>query len=333
VTRRSGASARARRGWTVAALVLAATVPGCGGEPDPHDELADAVRATSDASVTFALGARVDGDALAGEGEGTREVARFLEDAALTGARDPDAALRVAVSIGAEAPLLEVVSDPSGGLSMRTGLGSLLGVDDRDPAAQLDPLLTDLGVDEAGRRALAVSFAGGWVAVSDVDDLGSLLARDAEAVARDATAPDAEVADAGEGPTLERLLEAVTVVGARDAGDVRRLDVRVDARALAQAVGPPADEAGEVSGPGADRPGTVVLRDGLLQEVRVALSGDDVPSTSGEDGGAGGIELVLTVTPVAEGRAVLVPDPDASLRAEELFDLVERLRSAPGVSP
>jgi hypothetical protein len=327
VTRPSGAPARACRGWTAAILALALGVTGCGAEPDPREELTDAVRATADTSVTFELGARVDGDALADGGERADEAARFLEEAALTGARDPDEALRVTVSIGAEAPLLEVVSDPSGALSLRTGLGSLLGVDDRDPSAQLDPLLTDLGVDAAGRRALAVSFAGGWVAVSDVDDLGSLLDTDVDD--RDAEGADAR-ADAGEGPTLERVLDAVTVLAARDAGDVRRLDVRVDGRVLAEAVGLVAADAGD---PGADLPGTVVLRDGLLQEVRVTLSGDDVASTGGGDDGAGAIEVVLTVAPVAEGRAVLVPDPDATLRADELFDLVERLQAVPGLSP
>jgi hypothetical protein len=320
---------RARRGWLGAVLVLAVTVTGCGGEPDPREELTEAVRATTDTSVTFALAARVDGDAFADDREGAGEVARFLEEAALTGARDPDGALRLAVSIGADAPLLEVVSDPTGGLSLRTGLGSLIGVDDRDPAAQLDPLLTDLGVDDAGRRALAVSFAGGWVAVDDVDDLGSLLARDRDAATDATDATDVE----GEGPTLAAVLDAVTILEARDAGEVRRLDVEVDGRALADAIGLAAGGAGDLDGAGAARPGTVVLRDGLLQEVRVTLSDDDVVRASAEDEGVGGIELVLTVTPVVEGRAVLVPDPDAALRAEELFDLTERLGSAPGLSP
>lgn len=289
---------RSRRRATLAvATTVAVLVGGC-SEPDPATELRDAVRATEATSVTFTVAAVADRGALEALEGGAAEAAAFLEGAGLVGARDPDGALRLAVTLGGEQPLLEVVSVPDQPLLLRTGLPELLGVSTgADPAEQLEPALEALGVDEAGRRALAVSFAGGWLALRDVGDVDQAIA---ELLGGD---------DRPEAPPLSTdlatLFERVEVRGVRDAGDVRRFDVVVDTAATGGATG------------SAPVPGTVVTRDGLLQEVRVELPGDAE---------AGVVELVLTLTPVGSGTAVLRPEPDAELTAAQLLDLVEKLQ-------
>ena len=52
MTSRSGGPALGRHGRAVAAaLAFAVVVAGCGGDPDPREELADAVRATADSTL------------------------------------------------------------------------------------------------------------------------------------------------------------------------------------------------------------------------------------------------------------------------------------------
>ena len=269
------------RAWRLTAAVTVAVVvaAACGG-PDPEEELADAVRATADTPVTFELGARADGDALASLSDGAAGAA-FLDQAGVRGARDPDGALQLAVTIAGDTPFLEVIvpcvrcgDGASSSVLLRTGFAELLPVGDQDPAEQLDPILTELGVDEAGRRALAASFAGGWVEVTGLEGLGDLV----DAASGSSTDASTDATDAPADPvTVEELLGAVTVVTARDAGDVRRLEVEV-------ALGELLDLAG-FDGRDAARavPGTVVLRDGLLQEVRLELT--DLGADPADDGG------------------------------------------------
>lgn len=295
-----------RRPWSalLATLALLVAVAGCTDDPEPREELAAAVAATEETSVNFRLSAVADRGALDSLEGGAADAAAFLDQAGLVGARDPDGALRLAVTLGADEPLLEVVSLPDGALLLRTGLGSLLGVGRTDPSEALDPALAELGVDEVGQRALAVSFAGGWLQLTDVGDVDAALA-DLFA------APSDDTVTLGD---LSGLLDAVTVVEARDAGDVRRFDVTFDPGAVTGAAG------------GRALPGTVVLRDGRIQEVRLEL-----PAAEG-DADAGVVEAVVTITEVDDGIAVLRPEPDAAISATQLLDLVERLQAA-GLTP
>lgn len=288
---------------TLAALLVA--LAACTGEPDPRGELEAAVAATGEASVTFQ--ATVVGDPAAVDrlDGGLADAVLLVEGGEVGGARDPDGALRVALGLGGSEPALEVVSLPGGPLLLRSGLAAALGVDDGDPRAQLDPALEALGVDEAGREALAVSFAGGWLELTDVDDLEGALAAVGEGGVEDPADGPAEPFD------LSALLDALTIGEVRDAGEVRRFEVTVDPTRL----GPLA------AGVTAARPGQVVLRDGLLQELRLEVA----------DTEAGPVELVVTLTPVAEGRAVLRPEPDASVTAGQLRELVETLQRAGAV--
>lgn len=293
-------------------LLLAA---GCRSDDDPRAELERAVAATAAEPFTFALSARADRAALDQLGGDAVAAASFLEDAGLTGAREPDGRLQVALTLGGDVPLLEAISQGGDGLLLRTGLGELLGLEGQDPAEQLAPALDELGVSPAGREALATSFAGGWVELTDVADLGELLG---------ATTPgDEEEVPDGAGD----LLDEVAVTGARDAGEVRRLDVEVAVSALL----------GPLGLGGADRsvPGTVDLRDGRVLEVRLELSGGDLAAPDGaEDDAAdvaGVVELVLSIAPTSgDGPVVERPEPGAALTAAELLTLVGQLQGTAG---
>lgn len=300
-----------RRTRLVAVVAALLVLVGCTGDPTPREELAAAVRATEETSVNFRVTAVADRGALEALEGGAADAAAFLEQAGLVGARDPDGALRLAVTLGGDDPLIEVVSLPDGPLLLRTGLGDLLGVGRTDPAAQLDPALAELGVGEAGRRALAVSFAGGWLELTDVADVDAALAELFGEPAEDAGGTVA-LSD------LSTLLDRVEVVDARDAGDVRRFDVEVDTAGLQGAA--PAGAAPLV--------GQVVLRDGRVQEVRLELSSPQ--DAAAEE--AGVVELIVTLTEVDAGTAVLRPEADAALTAAELLDLVDRLQEA-GLAP
>jgi hypothetical protein len=294
----------------LAVLALA----GCRGEEDPREELRSAVATTADESFTFALSARADRAALDQLGDDAVAAAAFLEGAGVTGARDPDGRFQVALMLGGDAPLLEAISEGGEGLLLRTGLGDLLGLGGRDPQEALGPALDELDIEPAGRAALTASFEGRWVALTDVGDLGELIG----------TTDDG---DGGEPADLAAVLEEVTVTGARDAGDVRRIDVLVPADTLL----------GPLGLGGGDRivPGSVDLRDGRISEVRLELSGGDLAGEPGtvdaqDPADAGVVELVLRLTPAA-GPDPLVerPDPGASLTAAQLLELVARLQEGP----
>lgn len=297
---------RRRVGATRVTVVAVLLLAGC-SSPSPQEELTAAIEATAATPVTFELGARADRGALDALGDGAEAAADFLDQARVTGARAPDGRTLLAVTLAGDVPLLEVVTATDGELLLRTGLADLLPVGDGDPAAQLDPILAELGVAEPGRRALAASFSGGWVAVTDVDGLAELVGR---------AGSDQRPGDPPPAITSAGVLEAVTVTGARDAGDVRRLDVEVDVGVLLGVLGVATDVGDGTLG---DRlPGSVALRDGLLQELRVELADD-------ADDAAGVVTLVLTVTPV-EGDPVPAPDVAARLTADELVELVETLQ-------
>jgi hypothetical protein len=312
-------SAARRRVALLAVLVVAAA---CGGGSDPGEELASAVVATADEPFRFSLGARADRAALDQLGDDALAAASFLEGAGLEGARTPDGRLHVTLRLGGPAPLLEVVTGPGEALLLRTGLAEALGVDDRDPTNDLGPALESRGVGPAGRDALATSFAGGWVALTDVADLGQLLA---------ATSGGDEAAtgdDAARAPRdLAAVLDEVVVLDASDVGEVRRFEVEVPAEVLLAPFG--------LDGGDRTLPGTIDLRDGRLLEVRLQLDGAALGAAAGDPGpgegterGSGDVELVLRIDPVADPEAVPRPTAGASLTAPELLDLVEQLELA-----
>ena len=311
------AASRLARRVTVVVTLLA--LVGCTGEQTPREELAAAVEATEETSVNFRVTAIADRGALDALEGGAADAATFLEQAGLVGARDPDGALRLAVTLGGDEPLLEVVSLPGGPLLLRTGLGDLLGVGRTDPADQLDPALAELGVGEAGRRALAVSFAGGWLELTDVADVDAALAEVFGGQDDDGADDGVTIGD------LSGLLDRVEVVDARDAGDVRRFDLQIDASALDAG---PDDGPGAAAADGSPLRGQAVVRDGRVQEVRLELP----PGPGGDPGDAGVVEVVVTLTEVDDGTAVLRPEADAALTAAELLDLVDRLQQA-GLAP
>lgn len=295
--RRSSRPPRGRPALRALALVPVLLLAAC--EADPARELEDAVAATVAQPVAFDLTARADRAALDELGAGAADAAAFLEGFAVTGTRAGDGRTHLAVSIGGTAPLLEAIVVPDAALLLRTGLGELLGVEGADPERELGPALDELGVDPEGRDALVASFRGGWVAVTGLDDLGELLDADGRA-------------GAGSVLDLQALLAATRVTGARDAGEVRRLDVEVAAAVFAPLLGEPED-------PDEVLPGTVVLRDGVVLEVRLDLS-------PGSDTGT--VEVILTLSDHGVEPDLEPPEPDATLSRAQLLDLLARLQAA-----
>lgn len=344
-----------------ALLALVSLLVGCSGEQDPRAELDAAVAATASEPFRFAISAQADRAALDELGADATAAASFLAEAGITGARDPDGWLQVGVTIGGDVPLLEAIVPDDDRLLLRTGLGDLLGLEGRDPGEALDPALTELGVDENGRAALTISFRGGWIALTDVSSIADLVAGvgGADGAGQDGAAgtdgaAGSDGSDAGQ--QLADLLDAVTVLGVHDVGEVRRFDVEVSTAALLGALG--------VEGGDRRVPGTIDLRAGRLFEARLELTGSDLDAVTGGDlggagasdggagtsdggtgtpdgeaagdagrdaGGGGSIEVVVRVATADEGAPVVErPEPGASLTAAELFALFEQLQGAPG---
>jgi hypothetical protein len=308
----------------VALLALVVVLAGCRADDDPRSELESALAATASEPFRFAVTAQADRAALEELGGDAVAAASFLDAAGVTGARDPDGWLQVAFTIGGDVPLIEVIVPGDDRLLLRTGLGDLLGLGGRDPDDALGPALTELGVDEEGRAALAISFRGGWIALTDVDSIGELVGASTGAVD---DADGGSVGDTGGEPLpadLGAVLDEVTILGVHDVGEIRRFDVEVRTAGL---LGP--------LGIGArDRrvPGTIDLRDGRFHEARIELSGDDLGAGTApgvQDGGT--VEVVVRVVAAEEGGPVVDrTEPGASLTSAELFTLVEQLQGVTG---
>jgi hypothetical protein len=313
------------RGLVLVAFLLA-LLAGCQGDDDPRSELERALETTASESFRYQVTAEADRAALEQLGGDALETAAFLDGAGVAGGRDPDGWFQVGLSIGGDVPLLEVIVPGDDRLFLRTGLGDLLGLGARDPSEQLDPALEELGVDPESRRALTISFRGGWIALTDVSSLRELVdASEASTPAEPAATPPAD---------LEGLLDAVTILGVEDVGEVRRFEVEVATAPLLALLG--------IDGEERTVPGTVDVRDGRLLEARLVLSGGDLAAAAGpvrsgeaaaaeDDGADGAVEVVLRVgEPDRDGDVVERPEPGASVTSRQLFTLVEQLQSATG---
>lgn len=289
----------------VALLALGSALTGC-RDPDPGAELRTAAEATAADTFTFAITAHADRAALDGLGGGAADAAAFLRDLVVDGERDDEGDVRVGLRIGGEVPLLEALTSADGRLFLRTGLPELLGASGADVEGQLGPALDEAGVGPEGRAALVASFAGGWIALSDVGGLGELL--DERARETGAAVDDVPPA-AGD---LDELLAATRVTAARTAGDVRRLDVEVTTAAFGGLLGDPGEVA-EVL------PGTVVLRDGRITEVRLDLA---------PEGEAGTVELVATFADHGADVRLTRPEAAVSLTGAQLVELATQLETA-----
>jgi hypothetical protein len=313
------------RGLVLVGLLLA-LLAGCQGDDDPRRELERALATTASESFRYQVTAEADRTALEQLGGDALETAAFLDGAGVTGGRDPDGWFQVALSIGGDVPLLDVIVPGDDRLFLRTGLGDLLGLGGRDPSEQLDPALAELGVDPASRRALTISFRGGWIALTDVSSLRELVdASEASTPGEATTVPPTD---------LDGFLDAVTIVGVEDVGEVRRFDVEVATAPLLALLGIDGDER--------TVPGSIDVRDGRLLEARLVLSGEDLAATAGpgrdgeaaaadDAGTAGALEVVLRVgEPDRDGDVVERPEPGAAVTSRQLFALVEQLQAATG---
>lgn len=306
--------------------VVVALLAGCRSDDDPRTELERALATTASESFRYQLSAEADRAALEQLGGDAAGAAAFLDGAGVTGGRDPDGWFQAALHLGGDVPLLEVIVPGDDRLLLRTGLGDLLGLGGRDPSEQLDPALEQLGVEPEARQALAVSFRGGWIALTDVSSLRELV--DA------AEAPPSDVPDATPPADLADLLDHVTIRGVNDVGEVRRLDVEVATAPLLAVLG--------IEGAARTVPGTVDLRDGRLLEARLTLSGGDLAAATeppadtrggepADEEADGVVEVVLRVgEPDRGGDVVERPEPGASVTSQQLFTLVEQLRSVTG---
>lgn len=310
------------RRWWVVLLAATTLLAGC-REQDPGEELAAAIAATGGDTFTFALTVQVDEAALDQLDGDVGETAAVLRDLVVDGERAGDGAVRTGLRVGGEVPVVEALTTSDGELFLRTGLPELLGVDGADVEGQLGPVLDEAGIGADGRAALLASFAGGWISLSDVGGLGELLADHAGVRSEQVEAPPA-AAD------LDDVLAATRVTAARTTGEVRRLDVEVDAAALGGALGDSA---------AATLPGTVVVRDGRVVEARLDLapaagsgagsgSGADSESGTGSGSAAGSVEVVLVLADHGAEVRLTRPDDAARLTGAELLEVLTRLEAA-----
>jgi hypothetical protein len=290
-----------RSGCRLAGLLLVVLVLGGCDRASADGQLRRAAEETLAMDVAFTssvTAARPPGSA---PDDPAAQAAASLAAVEVAGARRSAGPYALAVGIGGTEPLFEVRGGGGQPLLLRTGLGGLLGAEG-DPEDVLGPRLDELGIEGEQRGAVIAGFAGEWIAIVDATGLGDLADG----------APDAEPGDPFD---LARLFAALEATAARDVGEVRRLDVVLDADAwLGSALGGAlVEDAGTSAG---RLPGTVTLRDGAVHEVRVELPGDEAGGPS---------ELVLALHDHGE---VTFPDPVtpvAEVTAAELAALVEAL--------
>ncbi len=281
-------------------LVLAAGITAC-SDPAPREELDAAIEATLDGDLSYELAVDADERALDTLGEGAGQAAVFLADVAIEGGRTSDGAYGAALSIGGGDALFEVRGG-DGPLRLRTGLATLLGLPEgADPSDDLLPRLQTLGVGDQAAQALASTFAGDWVEVSDARSLADLAGA---AGVEDTGASDAEAGDDDGDGALDLLDELLEVTEVADEDGARRFEVELD----------PSDLVGATDG--GEVPGTVIVRDGVIDQLRANV----------EIGDAGGeVDLVLSIEDHGEPADLDDASPAASITVDELRELTEAL--------
>jgi hypothetical protein len=277
-------SCRAGR-WVLGLLLVALALTACDRGASSETELREAVERTATEDVAFQLGFSADPSL---DGGPDPELRDLLVSFRVAGTRQAAGTYDLALDIGGTAPLLELRGGGGDGVLLRTGFGALLGASG-SPDGELGAVLRDRGVDDDAQRALLAGFAGDWVAITDVGT---------------------------EGDTLDphRLLASLEVVDARDVGEVRRFEVRLDPEqlvgpVLGGAVGTPLDLPATV-------PGTVEVRGGVVHQVRVELA-PEAP-------GALRLGLVVVDHGDAPGPEPVTPTADLTLAdLRTLFDALD----------
>jgi hypothetical protein len=270
--------------WAFGLLLVALALTACDRGGSAEAELREAIERTFAEDVAFQLGFTADPTV---EGGPDPELRDLLVSFRVAGTRQAGGTYDAALDIGGTASLLELRGGGGDGVLLRTGFGALLGASG-SPDAELDVALRDAGVDDEARRALAAGFAGDWVAITDVGAGGG-------------------------GFDPDRLLAGTEVVAARDVGEVRRFDVRIDPDALlgpvlGDTVAAPLDLPETV-------PGVLEVRDGVVGQLRLELA-EEAP---------GALRLGLLVVDHGDVAAPDPVEPTATLTLADLRALATAL--------
>ncbi len=298
-------------------VALALLLAGC-ADPDPDEELADAVDRTLADSVAYSLTLEGDADAAVGA-----EAGSLLGGLLIEGVRD-EGSWSVGMSVlGFD--VFELRSAGEDRRHFRLGLGevlALMGGGEVDPGEPIAEDLRARGVDEDVVEIVAAGFRGGWLTVEgpiDASDLDRALGAEVSEDAPDRGAL-AEVLGGDIRGFVDRY---VSVTEVRDVGNDRVFDVEVDAQELAREVGTlaPSDPDGSDDadlGDLPDRlPGTVSVRDGLVREIVLDVGGP------GED--AAGLEVKLELSQHGTATGLETPDETTTVPADRFLEALREL--------
>lgn len=313
-------------------VALALLLAGC-ADPDPDEELADAVDRTLADSVAYSL--TLEGDAGAAVGA---EAGSLLGGLLIEGVRG-DGSWSVGMSVlGFD--VFELRSAGEDRRHFRLGLGevlALMGGGEVDPGEPIAEDLRARGVDEDVVEIVAAGFRGGWLTVEGPIDAADLDRALGAEVSEDA--PDRGALAEVLGGDIRGFVERyVSVTEVRDVGNDRVFDVEVDAQELAREVGALApgdpdgsddtDEPDDPAAPGEpddadlgalpDRlPGTVSVRDGLVREIVLDVA------DPGED--AAGLEVKLELSQHGAATGVETPDETTTVPADRFLEALREL--------
>lgn len=298
-------------------VALALLLAGC-ADPDPDEELADAVDRTLADSVAYGLTLEGDADAAVGA-----EAGSLLGGLLIEGVRE-EGSWSVGMSVlGFD--VFELRSAGEDRRHFRLGLGevlALMGGGEVDPGEPIAEDLRARGVDEDVVEIVAAGFRGGWLTVEgpiDAADLDRALGAEVSGDAPDRGAL-AEVLGGDIRGFVDRY---VSVTEVRDVGNDRVFDVEVDAQELAREVGTlaPSDPDGSDDadlGDLPDRlPGTVSVRDGLVREIVLDVGGPV------ED--AAGLEVKLELSQHGTATGLETPDETTTVPADRFLEALREL--------
>lgn len=319
----------------IALLAALALVSGaCGtASPDPETRLSSAVDDTFDGAFGYRLAIDADRNALDALGEGAAQTAGFLAGFAISGVKDEAGALSVEVALGeGGTPLMSLRSFGDEAFYLNVGINDFLGMAGAgqfDPRDELAPALDALGFGPEIKTAVLDLLDGNWVGVEgelDAERIRTLLGADtsdtSEEDVEEAT-KDALGEDIGE--FVERF---VTVVETTDTDDGERFDVEFQVREFLRAT---SELSRRVSAEGTDGledleadlqdlpetiPGTILVDDGKVTEMRFEVSGDDAD---------GSVLVVLSLSDFDAVDDVERPEGATVLTDEQFTEAIAKL--------
>jgi hypothetical protein len=301
----------------VALAVTALLLAGCREAP-PEEQLAAAVERTLDSSFTYA--ASVEGDRV------TEGSAPDATSTAVRGIRVDGLRADGRWSVGVAVLGFEIIDVRLGGEDLRwirfgaaDVLRLLAGDPEADPGAALVLELEARGVDEETREVVSTLMRGTWLRVE-----GPLSGADLDrALGTDAGEGGSSLREILEGDLNTFVEEYVEVRDLEERRGDQHFDILVETRALGEQLAR-LDTGGATDDLEPDQlpehlPGSVVVRDGIVQSVVVALS------EGAETADDGSLRMRLELEEHGEVEAPEAPEDAETVDSERFLDALAAL--------